>query len=311
MKGTAALRACAAGLAVLLTGCHPSTPDGGPPTGTLEVDHVRIASRHGGRVVRILVHEGDSVPSGAPLLELEAPELQARWDQIHAQLAELKAGPRPEEIAIARAELQAQTADLQFARTELHRTQALFTKRAVSETDLDRAAARATTLEKTAATAQARLDLLLAGTRRERVALAEAQLAELESQRAELHLTAPSAGSVEVIAVKPGDVLEPGREALTLLLTDHLWVRVYVPQPWLVRIKPGQNVSVGTDAIPGSDFPGVIEQVAREAEFTPRNVQTPADRIAQVFAVKVRLTDPSGTLRAGMSAEVRFHETYP
>ena len=311
MKGTAARRVWVAALAGLLAGCHPSSPDGGPPTGTLEVDHVRIASRHGGRVIKILVHEGDLVTSGAALLELEAPELQARRDQIRAQLTELKVGPRPEEIAVARAELDAQTAELQLARTELRRTQALFAKRAVSETDLDRAAAHATTLEKTAATAQARLDLLLAGTRRERVTLAEAQLAEVESELAELHLAAPSAGSVEVLAVKPGDVLEPGREALTLLLTDHLWVRVYVPQPWLVRIKPGQNVSVRTDAIPGRDFPGVIEQVAREAEFTPRNVQTPADRIQQVFAVKVRLTDPAGALRAGMSAEVRVPQPTP
>jgi HlyD family secretion protein len=87
-----------------------------------------------------------------------------------------------------------------------------------------------------------------------------------------------------------------------LLLMDHLWVRVYVPQPWLGQFHVGQKVRVKADPFPGKEFEGVVEQVNRVAEFTPRNVQTPGERLKQVFGVKVRLS--SGELRAGMSAEV-------
>jgi HlyD family secretion protein len=90
----------------------------------------------------------------------------------------------------------------------------------------------------------------------------------------------------------------------TLLLTGHLWVRVYVPQPWLGAIQLNQKVRVKADAFPGREFEGEVEQIGRAAEFTPRNVQTPGERVKQVFGIKVRLKDQQ--LRAGMSVDVFF-----
>jgi multidrug resistance efflux pump len=119
-------------------------------------------------------------------------------------------------------------------------------------------------------------------------------------------ITAPTNAGVEVLSVKPGDVLTPNREAATLLLTNHLWVRVYVPQTSLGQIRLGQPVTILADALPGQTFRGSVEQIGREAEFTPRNVQTPADRIRQVFGIKVRLDNSDGRLHAGMSVEVEF-----
>jgi len=92
----------------------------------------------------------------------------------------------------------------------------------------------------------------------------------------------------------------------TLLLPQHLWVRVYVPEPWLGHIKPGGRVKVKVDSFPKKAFEGTIEQIARAAEFTPRNVQTLEERIKQVFGVKVGLDNHEGLLRAGMSADVSF-----
>ncbi|HEY6169431.1 MAG TPA: HlyD family efflux transporter periplasmic adaptor subunit, partial [Verrucomicrobiae bacterium] len=149
---------------------------------------------------------------------------------------------------------------------------------------------------------------LLAGTRPERLAQARAQLAETDAQLREMTIAAPTNCVLEVLSVKPGDVLAPNREVATLLLTNHLWVRVFVPQPWLGRIQPGQAVDVRADAFNGREFKGAVEQIGRAAEFTPRNVQTAAERIQQVFAVKVRLKNPEGQLRAGMSVEVKFPE---
>jgi len=91
-----------------------------------------------------------------------------------------------------------------------------------------------------------------------------------------------------------------------LLLLQHLWVRVYVPETWLGHIKTGQAVEVRVDSFPDRAFRGEIEQINRSAEFTPRNVQTVEERIKQVFGVKVRLPNEQDRLRAGMSADVFF-----
>ena len=300
-------RTFSTGIAVLLlAGCGPGGSNATRPSGTIEVDEARVASRYGGRVERVLAQEGDSLTTGQPIVQLDAAELRARRDQLAAALAELEAGPRREEIAAAKAEWEAQSTDLELARNEQKRANELFSQKTISDTEHDRTVSRARTLEKSVAAAKARYDLLLAGTRAERLAQARAQLAELDTQLREMTIFAPTNAVLEVLTVKLGDVLAAGREAATLLLTNHLWVRVYVPQTALGQIQLGQAVSVLADALPGRDFPGAVEQIGRAAEFTPRNVQTSADRIKQVFGIKVRLDNHGGQLHAGMSVEVKF-----
>jgi HlyD family secretion protein len=101
-------------------------------------------------------------------------------------------------------------------------------------------------------------------------------------------------------------VLAPNQQIATLLLTNHIWVRVFVPEPWLGHIAVGDAVKTRVDSFPGKDFAGTVEQIAREAEFTPRNVQTVGERVKQVFGIKVRMGNAEGQLRAGMSADVVF-----
>ena len=140
------------------------------------------------------------------------------------------------------------------------------------------------------------------------VAQMRAQLADIDAQLAEMQVVAPTDCVLEVLNVKVGDILVPpfNQEAATLLLANHLWVRVYVPEPWLGKIKLGEQVRVQVDSFPGQDFPGEVEQISRQAEFTPRNVQTVEDRIKQVFGVKIRLPNNDDRLRAGMAADVYF-----
>ena len=142
--------------------------------------------------------------------------------------------------------------------------------------------------------------------RKMRVVQARAQLADIDAQLGEMQVKAPSDSVLEVLSVKVGDVLPANREVATLLLPDHLWVRVYVPEPWLGLIKIGDQAEIHVDSFPKQTFTGVVEQVNRQAEFTPRNVQTVEDRIRQVFGVKVRLPNKDDRLRAGMAADVRF-----
>jgi len=292
-------------LALLMQSCRRSA---NPPrvSGTIEVDQVHVGSRYGGRVEKINAAEGNSLTNGQIIVELDAAELRARRADAAAQLAELEAGPRHEEIAAARNDWESQAADLELARSDARRARELFTQKTISETERDRTLSRAAVLEKSVAAARSRYDLLLAGTRHERIAQARARLAEIDTQLREMQIVAPTNCVLEVLSVKVGDVLPPNREAATLLLTQHLWVRVYVPEPWLGLIKLDQAVKVGVDSFPEKEFEGRVEQINRAAEFTPRNTQTVAERIKQVFGVKVWLPNREDALRAGMAADVFF-----
>ncbi len=293
----------AVGLGLLLSSCSQSAPTS--VSGTIEADEVHVGSRYGGRLQKLFAQEGDSLTNGQIIAELDAAELHARRDRMAAQLAELEAGPRKEEIAAAKADWEAQLADLELARTNAVRAADLFARNTISATERDQTVSRANLLEKTAAAAKSRYDLLLAGTRPEQIAQSRAELAELDTQLAEMKIAAPSDTTLEVLSVKVGDVLAPNQQVATLLL-PHIWVRVYVPEPWLSHIKVGESVKLRVDGQPGKDFTGVVEQIARQAEFTPRNVQTAEERVKQVFGIKVRLDNAKGDLRAGMSVDVSF-----
>ncbi len=287
----------------LLTSCQrPSDA----VSGTIEVDEVHVAPRIGGRVEKIFAHEGDRLEPGKVIVQLEASELKARRDYVAAQLAELEQGPRAEEIEAAKQDWESQAAQLEFARADAKRSQDLLQTRTISPSEAQRTAANANALEKTAAAARQRYEMLREGTRPERLAQARAQLAEIDAQMREMQIVAPAASVLEILSVKVGDVLPANREVATLILPDYLWARVYVPQPWLGYIKLGDEVRARTDSFGDEEFKGVIEQINRQAEFTPRNVQTVEDRIRQVFGVKIRLENREDKLRAGMSVDVTF-----
>jgi HlyD family secretion protein len=300
LSGTIALTLLAAGCSVG-DASHPRSV-----SGTIETDEVRIASRYGGRVEKLFAQEGDALRPDQPIAELEASELKARRDQSAAQLAELEAGPRKEEIESAKHDWEALVAEHKQAQADAKRAAELFAQKTISETEHDQAQTRASTLGMNVAAAKSRYDLLLAGTRPERIAQAKAQLAEINTQLREMSVAAPSACVLETLSVKVGDVVAANQSIATLLLTNHLWVRVYVPEPWLGQIRVGESVTVRVDSEPGKDFSGTVEQIARAAEFTPRNVQTVGERIKQVFGIKVGLANPEGKLRAGMAADVTF-----
>jgi multidrug resistance efflux pump len=274
-------------------------------SGTIENDEFRVASRYGGRVEEVFAREGELLKPGQPIFRLEASELQARRAQAAALLEELRAGPRKEEIEAAKNDWQALLSELEFARADLKRIAELYEQETVSETERDRALTRARALEQSVAAANSRYELLLAGTRSERIAQAEAELRAVEANLREMQLASPTNAVLEVLHARAGDVAAPNQPLATLVMPDHLWARVYVPEPWLGFIELGQKVKVSVDSFPGREFAGEVEHIARTAEFTPRNVQTVSDRIRQVFGVKIRLPTDAG-LRAGMAADVVF-----
>jgi HlyD family secretion protein len=267
----------------------------------------------------------------------EKAAARAAMKAAESRYEKLEAGPRKEEIDQARADLGSARAELKRGEQELRRTEALFRQRAIARADLDAAVATHGRLRGLADSARARLDVLLAGTRPEEkaearaeaekaranyelleagtrpeeIAAAEARVAELKGRLNELDVNlreavvrAPERAVVEVLAVRAGDVVTPNQPVVRVLRAEDLWVKVFVPETELGRVRLNQAVTVTVDAYPGKRFAGTVRQVASVSEFTPRNVQSASERQHQVFAIKVRVADPQGVFKAGMAAEV-------
>jgi membrane fusion protein YbhG len=272
-------------------------------SGTLEARTVNVGSLVGGRVTRVHVDEGVRVVSGQVLVTLEPDtidrqivEQKAAIESARANLAKAIAGPRQDEIEKAAA-LAAN------AERERRRMDALYRDGIVARQVYDDAATKAKT-------AAEDLQLLRKGTRAEDIQAARAQLeqqnaalAVLMKQRNETEVRSPVAGVVQSFGLRPGDIIAPNQTVAEILEDDQLWVRVYLPETLLGLIRVGQPVKVRVDTYPKETFAGHIAAISSQGEYTPRNVQTRAQRAEQVFGVKV-LVDRSPKLHAGMAAEV-------
>lgn len=286
--------------------------------GVVEVQEVRLGSKIGGRVAEVTVSEGDLVEAGQILVRFECPELvalreqwQARLKAAEAELEKARNGPREQEVRQARHDLETAEADLKLAREEHNRIERVFRPGGSSQAELDSARATRDRAQGRALSARARLDLLVAGTRSEDLAAAEAnvgevrgKLHEIEANLDEAVVRAPERCAVEVVAVRKGDLVPPNQPVVRALRAADLWVKVYVPETELGKIDPRLPVRVSVDAYPGKQYDGKVIQIANDSEFTPRNVQSIDERRHQVFGVKVRVDDPEGVFKAGMAAEV-------
>jgi multidrug resistance efflux pump len=252
-----------------------------------------------------------------------------------ANLEAIRTWPRPEEIEQARAALAAAEAELNSATAAFNRATKLRETGDISQQEFDAARFRRENTQARRDAEKKRLDLLLNGSRKEdiraaeeryrqaqeaerlvaagpraeeiadaRAQLAEAQarLQQLEVQLAEGQVVAPTDATVEVLTIRPGDLLTPNQPVARLLENNQLFVRIYVPEPQLGNVKLGQKAKLKIDT--NETFDGVVEQINTQGEFTPRNVQSRDERNHLVFGVKVRLTSGQDKLKAGMATDV-------
>jgi len=266
----------------------------------------------------------------------EKQQAKARVDQLTAQLEKLKNGPRPQEIEAAEAQLRLAAAQLELAQVQFKRLAQLREENAITPDEFDEGVTRLKVAEENRQVREQELAELREGTRAEDIAAAEAQLEEarqawllvtngyraeevaeaqaaqaaaqanveaIRQQLQELVVVAPIAGLVESIDLEPGDLVGPGAPVASLIDLSHLWVRAYIPENRL-NVSVGQPVTITVDSFPGERFRGHISFIARQAEFTPGNVQTPEERSKQVFRVKAALDEALDRLRPGMIADV-------
>ncbi|MEQ8854479.1 efflux RND transporter periplasmic adaptor subunit [Gimesia sp.] len=266
----------------------------------------------------------------------EIAEAAAKVDQLKAHLTQLVNGPRPQEIEAAVAELRLADAQFRLAQAQQSRIETLFAEKTASQDELDTANTEFQVAAARKSVKEQALELLKEGTRKEEIDAARAELKQaedawqlmkngsrredieqaaaavkkteanlqaIEKQISELKIISPADGVVEAVDLEPGDLVGSNAPVISILDLNHLWVRCYVPENHL-DIRIDQRVKVTIDSYPDRSFEGVISFVSRQAEFVPRNVQTPEERSKQVFRVKVRLQNEERLLRPGMAADV-------
>ncbi len=328
-------------------------------SGTVEARNIRVGSKIGGRIDKVLVREGDSVEPGQVLVTFDDKELQATLEEMRAAAEKAQRGFRPEEIEEARAaaaqaraeyeqrrngyrqedidaakaDLDRATADEIRAHLDAQRYDALAQKDLVSKQQRDTAEANWKMALAQKQNTQHKLDELQKGYRPEEIAAAEARYRQTqatlekfergnrkedveaakaafaleEARYRERQVVAPSAATVEVLDVRPGDLIAPNTPIATLLERDQIYVRIYIPETQIGHVQLGEKAEIRVDSFPNQAFSGVVEQINQQAEFLPRNVQTREERVHQVFGVKVRIDDSSHRVRAGMAADVKFN----
>jgi len=288
--------------------------------GNVDIRTVNLSFRVPGRLESLLVDEGDAVVPGQILGRLEkTPQENAVQEALaalaarKANLAQMEAGYRKEEIARAKALVDERAVSYTYAERFYRRQQGLLGKKAVSADAVDAAASRMREAGAALASARESLAQYAAGYRPEEIAMARAELMQAEAAHAQAALNladtallSPSAGTILTRAVEPGAMLASGSTVFTLSLTRPVWIRAYVDEPNLGRAVPGSTVMIYTDGRPERPYTGSIGFVSPTAEFTPKTVQTPELRTDLVYRLRIVVSDPDEALRQGMPVTVRF-----
>ncbi|MCF7750826.1 HlyD family efflux transporter periplasmic adaptor subunit [Bacillus subtilis subsp. subtilis] len=310
--------ACAA--AVLLAACHPAPPEA---LGTLEWDRITVPAPAAETIVAVSVVEGQRVPAGAPLLQLETTRsaaqlaaLQAQSERAGQALEELEHGPRAEDIAQARANVAAARAQAVEASAYYARLQPLGRQRLVAAADVDRARAAAGNAQGVVRAAEQALLALEHGTRVEQVAQGAASLQAAQAQQAEqavtltkLALVAPRAGVVDALPYRLGDQPPVGAPLAVLLVGEHPYARVYLPAPLRTSVAVGQAAQIHLQGRDGA-LAGRVRAVRSDPVFTPYYALSGEDATRLSYLAEIELVDKDtaalARLPAGVPVRVSF-----
>ena len=288
--------------------------------GNVDIRQVDLGFRVSGRLEKMVFEEGDLVKTGDVVAVLnKAPYIadlataQGQLAQAEANYAKLKHGNRYQEIEEARATVNERQAALEIAEITFKRTSQQFKAGSSSQQEYDNATAQKAEAEALLKNAQEALSLEVEGFRIEDIdagrAAVETAKGQLESAKVNLEDTeihAPSDGIVLTRVREPGAIVAPQSIVYTITLHKPVWIRAYISETNLGRIKPGMEVLVFNDAHPDNPFKGQIGFISPQAEFTPKTVETTQLRTDLVYRLRILANDPKGQLRQGMPVTVKI-----
>jgi HlyD family secretion protein len=286
-------------------------------SGNIEITDIEVGFKIPGRVEERPVSEGQMIKAGQVVARLDDKDLKLEIAQRQAQVAtaqsvltELTAGSRPEEIAQAEAALQSAQADGDRARLEFQRQKRLYEREVISTREFDLAKTGFEASEARIREAKEFSILVRKGPRQEKIDQARANLdqakqalglAQTRFQYATL--LSPISGMVLSENVEPGEYVSPGTPIISMGDVSQLYLRAYINETDLGRVKVGQKVRVTTDTFPGKPYEGKISFIAPQSEFTPKNIQTQKERVKLVYRIKVEIPNPNMELKPGMPAD--------
>jgi HlyD family secretion protein len=289
-------------------------------SGNIETTEVDLGFKISGRIVQIFVREGDWVGKGKVIARLDDEDLRQRFELARAtlrssqvRLEKLLAGSRPEEVKEAEANLQQAQFDFENKKTQYERMKTLFDGRVIPRETLDNAETRFKVAKAALEGATEVYKKVKEGPRKEdiedgraQVEQARASLRLAETQLGYTVLQSPISGIVLVKSGEVGEVVNPGTSVLTLADIVNVWLKAYIPETELSRVRWGQEVIVTTDLHPQKEYRGKIAFISSQSEFTPKQIQTEKERVTLVYRIKVDIPNPNHELKPGMPADGRI-----
>jgi HlyD family secretion protein len=291
--------------------------------GLLEWDRVELVAETNEPILDIIAREGDILEASSIILQQDSRRVQAQQDesaaslaQARARLAELKRGPRAEQIDEARAKLQGVQSEEENARVELKRARSLLAKKLVSPEAVDAADTRLKKAMADKDAMRASLEELLHGTTAEELQQGEAVVAQAEARVRALNITldnltlrAPRTGRLDNLPYEVGERPASGAVIAVMLINKTPYARIYVPEPLRAKVHQGTAATVYVDGLE-KPFAGQVRKISEEAMFTPYYSLTERDRSRLSYLAEVELTDPDKQqLPSGIPVRVEFQVT--
>jgi HlyD family secretion protein len=286
-------------------------------SGNIEATEVDVGFKIAGRIVNRFFEEGDWVDNGKVLAKLDDEDLRNRLEvaramlmSAQARLSKLLAGSRPEEIREAEAALNQAKFDLENKQAHYERMKPLFERGVIPMETLDNAEAGFKIAKASFQRATENYLLVKEGPRKEDIEDGRAQVDQArasvklnETQLSYTTLYSPISGVVLVKSGEIGEVVNPGTSIVTLADIENVWLKAYIPETDLSKVKWGQEVIVNTDLRPKKEYKGKISFISSQAEFTPKQIQTEKERVTLVYRIKVDISNPDHELKPGMPAD--------
>jgi HlyD family secretion protein len=289
-------------------------------SGNIEATEVDVGFKISGRIVSRFFEEGDWVDKGKVLAKLDDEDLRNRLEvaratllSAQARLSKLLAGSRPEEIREAQAAVNQVKSDLENKEAHYERMKPLFEKGVIPKDTLDNSEAAYKMAKAAYQRAAENYQLVKEGPRKEdiddaraQVEQAQASLKLTETQLSYTTLYSPISGVVLVKSGEIGEVVNPGTSIVTLADIENVWLKAYIPETDLSKVKWGQEVIVTTDVRPKKEYRGRISFISSQAEFTPKQIQTEKERVTLVYRIKIDIVNKDRELKPGMPADGRI-----
>lgn len=292
------LKALAAGICMLVVFVGCSGGEKSDAYGQFEAEEVTISAEGSGVLKEFIVEEGEHISQGQRVgiidtvqLNLKKKELEAAIQSVHTNIDKLNA-----QAAVYKEQLET-------AKTNLERLQALRKGKAATQQQMDKAEGQVKVLQKQVHSVEVQKRSVYAELETMKI-----RIDQVEEQISRATITNPIDGIVLSSFAEPNELVSVGKPLYQIAQLNELILRVYISGAQLAELSLGEEVEVliDKDAVANESLKGTVSWIASEAEFTPQMIQTKEERVTQVYAVKVRVSNPEGKLKIGMPGEINF-----